>query len=358
MPDTIWRRFREVWTTTGAWLSRPKVSEKLPFVEMLLLISGTCLLVVGPVPALSTAVIGAFVLWQDPERAERIGAAFAKWLAGSLATERSRFVWVIVFWSIALFFIGSWITTLIALLALLAYWNFFIDFLKAAFKNEWPYNFLGTLGAGILYVFSVLASVFSDFVISTITGFHPAQFPSVSTLLSALFMFFAFFFTFTIISGLAGLVTGFSSKIASRIFPIAFMLSIPGLVTLVKWISQDQVIIDLTEEIIIATSFNHNARFEYGWYAAKEGTRSYGTKVCRGLPFETLLTPHSEGGYITATPRAHPAALVAPAFPTKREIMATKYVYGFVEQKECPAIHEYIDELETPRPSETPASHQ
>jgi hypothetical protein len=171
-----------------------------------------------------------------------------------------------------------------------------------------------------------------------------------------MFVFFAFFFAFTIISGLAALITGFSSGIANRIFPIAFMVSMPILFSLLGWGGHDESIIALTEKIIISTNFNENARFEHGWYNATDGKKEYGTKVCRSLPFDALLTPHAEVGYITATPRATPAVLASPNFPIKREVMATNYVYGYVDQKDCPEINEYIEQPESKGPLSAPGA--
>jgi hypothetical protein len=271
-------------------------------------------------------------------------ATAVDFLGRSLQTERRRFVWVIALWAIAVLLIGPVIATIIGLVALLAYWRYFLDFLREAFKNEWPYNFLGALGAVMLYFLVTLGSVFSNFTISSITGFHPTHFPSAAAVLSAIFMFFSFFFAFTIISGLAALITGFSSGIANRIFPIAFMVSMPIFISLLGWGGHDESIIALTEKIIISTDFNENARFEHGWYSGTDGMKEYGTKVCRNLPFDALLTPHAEGGYITATPRAKPALLVFLDFPRRREVLATTYVYGYVEKKDCPEINEYIEQ--------------
>jgi hypothetical protein len=164
---------------------------------------------------------------------------------------------------------------------------------------------------------------------------------------ATLFLFFAFFFVFTIVSGLAALITGFSSQIANRIFPIAFMLSIPGLVSLIAWIGKDETMVDLTEGIIIVSNFNDNVRMQ-------DPNRSYpgfwgGTKICRDLPIGIGITPHSDTGYITATPRLRP-----PRNPANHEVPATKYIYGFVEQKDCPAIQEWFDDVRDIPSSKSP----
>jgi hypothetical protein len=258
-------------------------------------------LVIGFVPAIIAILVGAVILWRAPERAQAAGAKFAD----SFATESRRFAWVLASWVVAFLFISSLIATLIALGTLLVYWDSFVGFLRQAFKNEWPYNFLGVLGAAILYYFAGLSSVFANFLISTITGFHPTYFPSAAIIIAAIFMFFAVFVAFTIISGLAALITGFSSGIANRIFPVAFMLSVPLLVSLIRLAgNHGDAVVALAEKIIISFDFNYNARFERGRYAATDGTtKDYGTKVCPDLPFDALIAPHAQGGYIEAVLR-------------------------------------------------------
>jgi hypothetical protein len=63
------------------------------------------------------------------------------------------------------------------------------------------------------------------------------------------------------------------------------------------------------------------------------------------LPYDRLLAPHAQGGYIAATPRDTPVQRAAPKWQGDHKIIATRYVYVFVDQKDCPAINEYIEQL-------------
>jgi len=313
---------------------------------MLILTVGIVLFLMGWIAATAALLIGAFSLWRAPPRTRHAGRVFMKLLMRTLATGRRRFIWVVALWVYAMLSADVQSALLIALLAFLRYWKYFLEFLKDAFKNEWPYNFLGALGAVMLYFLTGLSSAFSNFVISTITGFHHEEFPGSEAILSTTFIFFSVFFAFTMAAGLAALVTGFTSGTAARVAPVAFMLTVPGLVLLMGWLGRDQAFIDITEQVIISVDFNNNARFESGFYAATDGGRIYGTKVCRALPFETLLAPHSNTGYITATRRMKSPELEKPEFVEKHHVLATQYIYGFVEQKDCPKIQEYFDEAE------------
>lgn len=355
MPAGVKNPESRTWNKLAAWLTHPDAGKRA-FLILLIVPAVIFFVIGGIVAAVVVLALGGFTLWQSPERTARHGVALMRRLVNSFAGERGRFTWVLAFWLLALSFLGIWTAYVIALLAFAAYWTYFAEFLKAAFKNEWPYNFLAALGALMLYCFTGFSSVFSNYTISSITGFHAAQFPSSATILSTSFMFFAIFLAFTVIAGLAAVATGFSSRTAARIAPIAFMLAVPGLASLTGSIGRDQDIIALAEAIIISVDFNQNARFENGSYVANDGMHVFGTKVCRGLPFETLVMPHSDGGYITATLRLKPAVL---ADTEKSRVMATKYIYHFIEQKDCPAIQELVDEPEIVIPKVEPQpSHQ
>jgi hypothetical protein len=257
-------------------------------------------------------------------------------------TERRRFVLVIALWAISILLINSYLAAAIGLVALLAYWRYFVDFVREALRNKWPYNFLAALGGVIVYFLTTWVAVAFNIFISEITGFHPTQFPSAVATFSAIGLLFSVVFAFTIISGLTAIVTGFSSGIANRIFPIAFMVSFP-ILNLFTFIGNGSNPILLTERIILSVSFNRNSSFESGTYSAKDGVRSYGTKLCSKLPFDALLAPFADGGYIVATERGKPATFEFPLFPRSEPVMTTHYTYSFIEQKDCPVINEYIE---------------
>lgn len=273
---------------------------------------------------------------------------------GTFTTERGRFVWVCVLWAIALFSAGIWTAILIGLLGLLAYWEAFVEFVNSALKNEWPYNLLGALGAVSIYSLTGLSSKLTSQVITSITGFNSEQFPGAYAILSACFMLTGLFVSFTIIAGFGAIATGFSSHASTRTAPVAFMIALPALIICFGWKGSDQSTIALLEKVIITTSFHDNSSFERGGYVATDGVRYFGTKICQNLPFDALVAPNSNTGYITAIPRATPAALRAPKDGMNSAVLATAYVYGYVKQDDCPKIQEYIEELkvQVPKPNQ------
>jgi hypothetical protein len=259
-----------------------------------------------------------------------------------------------VLWTIALFSAGIWPAISIGALGLIAYWESFVEFVKSALKNEWPYNLLGALGALSIYLLTGLSSVFTSQAVASITGFNSEQFPGACAIISMGFMLIGLFSSFTIIAGIAAIATGFSSHTSTRTAPVAFMIAVPALISCFGWIGSDPSTISLLEKVIITTSFQHNSSFEFVGYVATDGVRNFGTKICHNLPFDALLAPNSNTDYITAIQRAMPAALRASKYGINSAVLATTYVYGYIKQDDCPTIQEYIEEpkVQVPKPDQ------
>jgi hypothetical protein len=234
---------------------------------------------------------------------------------------------------------------LIAFVCAVRYFNHFAEFVRNILENQWPYNIAGALGILLTFILSPITSVLSSHIIASTTGFHPSYFTSSFVVLSASFYVVLIITIIATASGFIALASGFSDNVSRRVFPVTFALAVPGLLIIGISLGRDEDLISRFEGLIIALDFDENARFERGFYAGADGKgRYYGTKVCGELPFEALIAPDPQGGYIVATPRAQPAKLQVPVHGLSDRVLATKYIYSFVPQDKCPTINAYTEQ--------------
>lgn len=289
------------------------------------------------------AIITALCAVRYPGHTARIlegVAAFLKQIPEPIA-----FILVVGLWLFAIF-ANLWLAAIIATLAALRYSAHFSELIRRGLANQWPYNTVGVIGIILAFFLFPMASILANGAISNITGFHPTFFPNSFIFLFTVTYVFLLSVLLAVLSGTIAILRPSNPK-TNRAFPVAFGLAVVVLVAATGSFPNTQTIVDRAENAILALDFGSNARFESGFYVSPDGKRRmYGTKVCVGLPFHALLAPHAQEGFILANRRLKAARNDFASHGVHKPVEATRFVYTFVKQDDCPDIQTYYEYFE------------